>query len=190
MATDSISVVVGLGNPGNKYAGTRHNIGFEVIDRLAEALSVRLGPGKGPFYAGDGRYRGVKVVLVKPTTYMNVSGDAVVSVLNWYKLDPEDCLVCFDDLNLAVGTLRLRPQGSAGGHNGMKDIIRKLGTDRFPRLRIGIGGDFPEDRQSDFVLSRFTSDERAKIDDILDRAAEAVLTYVAEDIDEAMNRFN
>lgn len=185
-----MSVIVGLGNPGNKYAGTRHNIGYEVIDGLAESLSVRMGPGKGPFHIGDGRYRGDKVILVKPTTYMNLSGDAVVQVLNWYKMNPDSCLVCFDDLNLPVGTIRLRPDGSAGGHNGMKDIIRKLGTDRFPRLRIGIGDDFPEDRQIDYVLSRFSPEERNKMDEILEKAVQAAFVWLTEGIEEAMNQFN
>jgi len=185
-----MTVIVGLGNPGSKYAGTRHNIGFELIDRLADKLSARMGPGKGPFYLGDGRYKGQKVVLVKPTTFMNMSGDAVVQVLNWFKAEPDDCLVCYDDLDLPVGTIRLRPQGSAGGHNGMKDIIRKLGTDRFPRLRIGIGNDFPHERQVNYVLSRFASEERKTMDETLDRAARAVFTYLTEGIDEAMNQFN
>lgn len=183
-------VIVGLGNPGRKYAGTRHNIGYEVIDTLVESLSVRMGPGKGPFHVGDVHYRGHKLVLVKPTTYMNRSGDAVISVLNWFKVDSEECLICYDDLNLPVGTIRLRPHGSAGGHNGIKDIIQKLGTDRFPRLRIGIGDSFPEGRQVDYVLSRFSGSERKAINEVLEHSARAVFTFVTEGIDEAMNKFN
>lgn len=185
-----MSVIVGLGNPGSKYAGTRHNIGYEVIDNVAESLSVSLGPGKGPFYIGKARYKGQMVIFVKPTTFMNRSGDAVVQVLNWFKIEPESCLVCFDDLNLPLGTVRLRPQGSAGGHNGMKDIIRKLGTERFPRLRIGIGDDFPEDRQVDYVLSKFAPKERELMDVTLKRTTQAIFTYLTEGIDEAMNQFN
>lgn len=183
-------VIVGLGNPGNKYAGTRHNIGYEVIDKLSEALSVKLGPGKGSFYMGNVHYQGHKMVLVKPTTFMNVSGDAVVQVLNWFKAEPDECLICYDDLNLPAGTLRLRPGGSAGGHNGVSDILRKLGTSRFPRLRIGIGDDFPEGRQIDYVLSKFTKSERAIMGEVTGRACKAVLTFVTEGIDAAMNRFN
>lgn len=183
-------VIVGLGNPGRKYAGTRHNIGYELIDQLAEQLSVRMGPGKGPFHIGDTHYHGDKVILIKPTTYMNVSGDAVVQVLNWYKIEPAECLICYDDLNLNIGNIRLRPKGSAGGHNGIKDIIRKLGTDQFPRLRIGIGDNFREGNQVDYVLSRFSKSEQKTMEEVLHRAAKAVLTYVDHGIDTAMNDFN
>lgn len=183
-------VIVGLGNPGKKYAGTRHNIGYEVIDRLADNLSVRMGPGKGPFYIGDTHYHGEKLRLVKPTTYMNRSGDAVVQVLNWYKIHTAECLVCYDDLNLPTGTIRLRPKGSAGGHNGIKDIIQKLGTDQFPRLRVGIGDEFRKGNQVDYVLSKFSTKELETIDQTLDRACDAVLAFVNHGIDTAMNDYN
>ena len=183
-------MIVGLGNPGRKYAGTRHNIGFEVIDRMADRLSARLGPGKGPFHVGTGRYRDDKILLVKPTTYMNRSGEAVVKALNWYKMDADDCLICYDDLNLPVGTIRLRPKGSAGGHNGIKDIIQRLGTDRFPRLRIGIGSDFYEGDQVNYVLSRFSEDEIQTMKETLDRACDAALAFVQHGIDTAMNEYN
>lgn len=183
-------VIVGLGNPGNKYAGTRHNIGFEVIDRLADRHSARMGPGKGPFHIGNFHHHGAKVILAKPTTYMNRSGEAVVQLLNWYKLDPSQCLVCYDDLNLSIGSIRLRPKGSAGGHNGIKDIIHKLGTDQFPRLRVGIGDDFRDGNQVDYVLSKFSNSELTTMDEVLDRACDAALTFVDEGIDTAMNDFN
>lgn len=183
-------VIVGLGNPGDQYAGTRHNIGYEVIDRLATSLSVRMGSGKGPFHIGDTRFRGHKLVLVKPTTYMNLSGDAVSQVLNWFKIDPGECLVCYDDLNLEIGTIRLRPKGSAGGHNGVRDIIRKLGTEDFPRLRIGIGNEFADGRQVDYVLSRFSRSERKMMKEVIGRTEQAVLTFATDGIDEAMNQFN
>lgn len=183
-------VIVGLGNPGNKYAGTRHNIGFEVINRLAQRHSVHLGPGKGPYHDGDWHYHGQKLILAKPTTYMNRSGDAVVQLLNWYDIDPSECLVCYDDLNLPIGTLRLRPKGSAGGHNGIKDIIHKLGTDQFPRLRVGIGDNFRDGNQVDYVLSTFSKKELKTMDEVLDRACEAALSFVDDGIDTAMNNFN
>lgn len=183
-------IIVGLGNPGNKYAGTRHNIGFELIDQLAGAMSVRMGPGKGPFHVGKGRHAGHNIYLVKPTTYMNNSGEAIQRLLNWYKEKPHNCLVCYDDLALEVGALRLRPKGSAGGHNGIKDIIQKLGTDAFPRLRIGIGDDFASGQQVQHVLSPFTNQEQQTIDEVLDRAVDAVFTYVRSGIDQAMNDFN
>lgn len=183
-------LIIGLGNPGSKYAGTRHNIGFELIDKLAQAMSVRLGPGKGPFHVGKGNHAGHSIYLVKPTTYMNKSGDAVQQAVNWYKEDVGNCLVCYDDLDLNVGTIRLRPNGSAGGHNGIKDIIQKLDTDAFPRLRIGIGNDFPRGQQVQHVLSPFSDEERKIIDPTLDKAADATFCFIREGIEEAMNKFN
>lgn len=183
-------VIVGLGNPGRKYAGTRHNIGFTFIDTLAEAMSVRMGPGKGPFHVGKGRHAGHNVYLAKPTTYMNNSGDAVQKLLHWYKEGTVNCLVCYDDLDLELGTIRLRPGGSAGGHNGIKDIIQKLGTDAFPRLRIGIGNDFPRGRQVQYVLSPFTEKEQDIMTSTIDKAIDASFTFVRDGIDEAMNNFN
>lgn len=183
-------IIVGLGNPGDKYAGTRHNIGFELIDRLAQAQSVSMGPGKGPFHIGTGRYQGQKLILVKPTTYMNKSGDAVQQVLHWYKADAHQCLVCYDDLNIPLGTIRLRPKGSAGGHNGIKDIIQKLGTKAFPRLRIGIGNGFSEGEQVKFVLSKFSSKEQSTVKDVLDKALDASLCFATEGIEAAMNTYN
>lgn len=183
-------LIAGLGNPGPEYAGTRHNIGFELIDRLASAMSVRMGPGKGPYYAGRGRRDGETLLLVKPSTYMNRSGAALQQALNWYKIQPEHCLVCYDDLDLPVGTIRLRAEGSAGGHNGMRDIIRMLGTDAFPRLRIGIGNEFPEGRQVDFVLSPFDSEERNLVAEALDKAESAVFHFCENGIEAAMNKYN
>ncbi|SHF59563.1 peptidyl-tRNA hydrolase [Fodinibius roseus] len=183
-------VIIGLGNPGRKYAGTRHNIGFRFIDTLAETMSVRMGPGKGPFHVGKGRHAGHNVYLAKPTTYMNNSGDAVQQLLNWYKEDAANCLVCYDDLDLEIGTIRLRPGGSAGGHNGIKDIIQKLGTDAFPRLRIGIGNDFPRGQQVQYVLSPFSEEEQDIMISTVDKAIDASYTFVRDGIDEAMNNFN
>lgn len=183
-------VIVGLGNPGNKYAGSRHNIGFECLDRLAEKVSIKIGPGKGPFYMGTGMYQRHKLILVKPTTYMNLSGDAVQQVLHYYKIDPEECLICYDDIDIPIGDIRLRAKGSAGGHNGIKDIILKLGTDKFPRLRIGIGSNFSKGQQVDYVLSRFSSQEKKIMDKTLDTAVNAALHFITDGIDEAMNTFN
>lgn len=185
-----MALIIGLGNPGSKYAGTRHNVGFELIDRLAQSMSVRLGPGKGPFHVGKGNHAGHSVYLVKPTTYMNNSGDAVRQAVHWYKEDLDNCLICYDDLALDTGDIRLRPGGSSGGHNGIKDIIEKLGTNAFPRIRIGIGNDFPRGQQVQHVLSPFTKKEREVIDTALDRAADAVFCFLREGIEEAMNNFN
>lgn len=153
-------------------------------------MSVRLGPGKGPFYIGKGNHAGHPLYLIKPTTYMNNSGQAVKKALDWYKEDVDNCLVCYDDLDLEVGTIRLRPKGSAGGHNGIKDIIQNLGTNTFPRLRIGIGNDFPKGQQVQHVLSPFSKNERKEIDAALDDAVDAALLFVREGIDAAMNKFN
>lgn len=183
-------LLIGLGNPGSKYAGTRHNIGFEFIDKLANLMPVRLGPGKGPFHVGKGNISGQSVYLIKPTTYMNNSGDAVRQAINWYKEDVGNCLVCYDDLDLDIGTIRLRPGGSAGGHNGIKDIIQKLGTNAFPRLRIGIGNDFPKGQQVQHVLSPFTEDEREIIESTLDKAVDACTCFFREGIEQAMNEYN
>ena len=183
-------IIIGLGNPGEKYNNTRHNVGFELIDKLAQSMSVRLGPGKGPFHVGKGHHAGHSLYLVKPTTYMNNSGDAVQKVINWYKEDIDYCLICYDDLDLDVGSIRLRPGGSAGGHNGIKDIINKLGTNAFPRLRIGIGNNFPRGQQTNHVLSPFTPEEKKVIEPTLDNGLDACLNFVREGIEETMNKFN
>jgi PTH1 family peptidyl-tRNA hydrolase len=183
-------LIAGLGNPGAKYAGSRHNVGFELIDALADALNIKLGPGKGPFYIGKTNYRGEQFILLKPTTFMNNSGDAVQQALHWFKLPPDECLVCYDDLNIELGRIRIRPGGSAGGHNGIKDIIQKLGTDAFPRLRIGIGDDFREGQQVQYVLSPFSKKQRQEMDITLKTAVDAVLAFADQGIDTAMNKFN
>lgn len=185
-----MKAIIGLGNPGNSYAGTRHNVGTEVVELLLETLSIRLGPGKGPFHVAKGRYQSQQILCIQPATYMNRSGEAVASALNWYKIPVEDCLICYDDLNLPVGKIRLRPGGSAGGHNGIRDIIQKLGTNSFPRLRIGIGNDFPQGRQADYVLSRFKRSELKPIREALQLSRDAALCFCTEGIEEAMNRFN
>lgn len=185
-----MSVIVGLGNPGSKYAGTRHNVGFDFLDRFSKTVSIQVGPGKGSYYSGTGVYRRNKLILVKPATYMNLSGDAVQQVLHYYKIAPEQCLVCYDDLDIPIGKIRLRPGGSAGGHNGIKDIIQKLGTHNFPRLRIGIGNDYSKGQQVNYVLSRFSNKEKKIIDETLDTATDAALRFVTDGIDAAMNAFN
>ena len=148
-------MIVGLGNVGQEYNGTRHNIGFEVLDKLASTLSVSFSTGCGPYAVAEGRHKRRKVTLVKPTDYVNRSGTAVKKALAKYKIDKKDCLVVYDDLNLPVGAIRMKRQGSDGGHNGIADINEKLRTKEYPRLRIGIGNDFKRGRQVEFVLSPF-----------------------------------
>ena len=185
-----MSIIVGLGNIGQKYEGTRHNIGFDIVDAIAETLSTTFGPGDGPFVVAEGRHRGRNVFLVKPTTYMNRSGKAVRKALSKYKTDKQDCLIVYDDLNLDVGDVRLKAQGSAGGHNGIQNIIDELGSREFPRLRFGIGNDFPRGRQVDFVLSPFNNSDQKYLEEGIQIAHDACLHFVREGIEKTMNNFN
>ncbi len=185
-----MSIIIGLGNIGQEYDGTRHNIGFEVVDAIAETLSITFGPGNGPFVVAEGRHRGRNIVLIKPTTLMNRSGSAVGKALAVYKTDIQNCLIVYDDLNLDVGDIRLRPQGSAGGHNGIQSIIDKLGSREFPRLRFGIGSDFPRGRQVDFVLSPFSNADQKYVEEGIQKAHDACLFFAREGIAKTMNHFN
>lgn len=183
-----MKLIVGLGNPGQKYRGTRHNVGFEVVDLVASrhALTWESAPA-GALVA---RWRGRSTLLAKPLTFMNLSGQAVGDLARFFKIDLADLLVIVDEVHLAVGRLRARPSGSAGGHNGLKSLIGLLGTDQFARLRVGVGrGDARRDL-ADHVLARFDSDERAIVEETVVRAADAVELFVSEGIAAVMNRFN
>lgn len=185
----TLKLVVGLGNPGAKYESTRHNIGFEAIDLLAKG-----GSGASFSRKFDGQLAEVeidfrRILLLKPETFMNLSGRSVSQVVRFYKLDPSDILVICDDLSLPLGKLRLRPGGSDGGQKGLRDIAAQLGTDQYPRLRIGLG-DRGEVDAADFVLGRFRNVERPQINDSLILATQAVAVWVSRGIDAAMNRFN
>lgn len=185
-----MALIVGLGNPGVEYEGTRHNVGFELIDILSEKLTITLKPGNGLFFLGQGQFKGQPVTLLKPTTYMNRSGRAVSKALADTGDTPAECLVCYDDIHLEAGRIKLKPSGSAGGHNGMIDIIDRLQTREFPRIRIGIGNEFKKGRQSEYVLSPFTASQRKLIDETLEVASEAILTFLRGGIERAMNEFN
>ena len=185
-----MTLIVGLGNPGSKYRGTRHNVGFEVIDRLAERLGLGFESCPADAVLARERGPGARLMLAKPLTYMNRSGGAVQALRHYYRIEPEALLVVADDVNLPLGKLRARPGGSDGGHNGFGSIIESLGTERFARLRIGVGrGDERRDLAG-YVLARFEESEREVVDEALDRAADAVDTFVADGIDTMMNRFN
>jgi PTH1 family peptidyl-tRNA hydrolase len=188
-ALTTSKLVVGLGNPGSKYQGTRHNIGFELIDRLAhggiDSSFARKFDGLLAEIEIDFR----RVLLLKPDTFMNLSGRSVSQAVRFFKFSPADLLVVCDDLNLPLGKLRLRPGGSDGGQKGLRDIASHLGTDQFPRLRIGLG-DRDNTDASDYVLSRFRNSERPIIEDALILASQAVAVWVSQGIDAAMNRFN
>jgi PTH1 family peptidyl-tRNA hydrolase len=183
-----MKVIVGLGNPGRKYAGTRHNIGFEVVDALARrhGLSWESAPAE----AVMAKWRAAGALLVKPLTFMNLSGYAVGDLLRYFKVDVSDLLVIVDEAQLELGRLRARPNGSAGGHNGLKSVIEQLGTDQFARLRIGVGRGGSQRDLADHVLATFDRDEQATVDDALERAAAAAELFAAEGIGPVMNRFN
>jgi PTH1 family peptidyl-tRNA hydrolase len=184
-----MSIIVGLGNVGQEYEGTRHNIGFEVVDEIAKTLSVEFEPGGGPFVLAEGRHKGRKVILVKPTNFMNRSGTAVKKVLNKFHTEKTDCLVVYDDLNLPLGVTRMKPNGSDGGHNGIADINEKIGRD-YPRLRVGIGNNFERGSQVDYVLSPFEKDEMEEVRASIQKAHDAALAFVNIGIERAMNFFN
>lgn len=185
---DGRSLVVGLGNPGPRYDGTRHNVGFACIDLLAERAGVRLSDKRQHALIGEGSLAGARVVLAKPRTFMNASGLAARYLLDRYGLRAERMLVVYDDMDLPLGALRVRAQGSSGGHNGLNSINAEVGTSAYPRVRIGIGR--PAHGAIEHVLARFTREEQAVVDEALARAADAVEAWLTEGIDAAMNRFN
>jgi PTH1 family peptidyl-tRNA hydrolase len=184
-----MKVVVGLGNPGSRYAGTRHNVGYAVVDSLAE--SPRAGRFQGRFQAQVGELfeDAGKILLVKPETFMNLSGRSVRQVLDFYQVPVADLLVVCDDINLPLGKLRFRARGSHGGHNGLRDVQNHLGTAEYARLRIGVGAP-PEDQAVDYVLGRFRPGERPVIDDAVAQAVQGVLLWVREGVEACMNRYN
>lgn len=182
-------VICGLGNPGREYEATRHNMGFTTIDLLADRLGVQVKQLKFKALIGEARIGSEKVLLVKPQTYMNLSGEALRPIMDYYKVEPSHLMVIYDDADLAVGAVRIRPSGSSGSHNGMKSVIYQLQTDKFPRIRIGIGdkGVIPMDR---FVLGHWTEEERPLFAEAVSNAADACVMYVEQGLDKAMNRFN
>ena len=184
-------LIVGLGNPGDKYENTRHNVGFMTVDILAERLRIPVQKLKYKALTNTAELGGQKVLLMKPVTYMNLSGEAVRQAADFYKIPPERVLVISDDVSLPVGKLRIRAGGSAGGHNGLKNIIAQLGSDRFPRVKIGVGEKpHPDYEMADWVLSKFTGEDKKAIDAAILRAADAVECLLKEGPDRAMNRFN
>jgi PTH1 family peptidyl-tRNA hydrolase len=196
-------LVVGLGNPGREFAGTRHNVGFEVLDRLAVKLGLISKEGDfdrlartnfeglaldGPAMLGGGRQE--RVLLLKPMTYMNLSGRSVQAALAFYQLSNADLMVVLDDIALPCGKIRLRSGGSSGGHNGLRDIERALGTSDYPRLRVGIDPKPPRVPQKDYVLGRFSEEQRKCVNPAIDRSVDALLIWMEKGIQPAMNRFN
>lgn len=184
-------LVVGLGNPGPKYEWTRHNVGFLVVDELAERANLPVQKLKFKALTNTALIGDQSVLLMKPTTYMNLSGEAVGQAARFYKIPPERVLVISDDVALPQGKLRIRRSGSAGGHNGLKNIIAHLGSDQFPRVKVGVGGKpHPDSDMADWVLSKFTGPDKTAMEQTIDRAADAVTCLLAQGVDKAMASFN
>ena len=184
-------LIVGLGNPGKEYERTRHNCGFNAIDMLAENLGCKIDKGKFQGLYGQTTYKGTKLFLLKPQTYMNASGRSVLQMSAYYHIPPERIIVLFDDISLEPGRLRVRADGSAGGHNGIKSIIAELGSQEFPRVKIGVGAKaHAEQDLADWVLSSMSASEEKALTSALDRAADAALCIIDKGVPEAANRYN
>ncbi|SFU67690.1 peptidyl-tRNA hydrolase, PTH1 family [Clostridium sp. DSM 8431] len=181
-------LIVGLGNPGREYDNTRHNVGFDAIDVIADKYNIEVSRTKFKGVYGEGFIGGEKVILLKPTTYMNLSGESVREVMDFYKLSNEDILIIYDDITLDVGRIRIRPKGSAGGHNGIKSIIAHTGGDVFARIKVGAGK--PQGDLVKHVLGTFSKEERADLDKVLEAVAMAAEEIVKGDVKEAMNKYN
>ena len=183
-------LIVGLGNPGNQYNGTRHNAGFAVLDALAEKHRISVDTKKHKGLVGKGMIGAEKVILLKPQTFMNLSGESVREAMDFYKIDPEDILIVYDDISLKPGQLRLRGKGSAGGHNGIKNIILHMKTQEFPRVKVGVGEKPPRMDLVDHVLGHFQGEEKKAFETAIPEAVQAIEVFLADGMDVAMNRFN
>ena len=183
-------IIAGLGNPTREYEKTRHNVGFDTIDVLADKLNTSVDEKKFKGLYGKGIIAGEKVILLKPQTFMNLSGESVREAADFYKVDPEHIIVIYDDISLDVGQLRIRKKGSAGGHNGLKDIIGRLGTQKFMRVKIGVGAKPKGWDLADHVLGRFSSGDRKLVDEAIEFAADAVEKIITDGPDAAMNEYN
>lgn len=188
---EDMYIIVGLGNPKAEYKNTRHNMGFDVIDVLADKEGINMDIKKHKAICGKGTICGKKVILAQPQTFMNLSGQSVAELINYYKIDPvKELIVIYDDIDLDPGQLRVRKQGSAGGHNGMKSVIGSIGTQDFTRIRVGVGAKPKEYDLADYVLGHFTKEEREVVDKAIISASEAVKVILTEGTDIAMNRYN
>lgn len=185
-----MKLIIGLGNPGKQYENTRHNVGFWAIDEMSKEWNIPMTKEKWKASVGEGLFQGEKVVLVKPLTYMNLSGESVRMALDWLKVDLKDFIVLYDDLDLSVGQIRLRRKGSSGGHNGIKSLIQQLGTDEFHRIKIGIGRPTTPQPTANYVLSAFPTEEVEGIKDAVTRSRQAVETWRKLGFSQAMNEYN
>ncbi|MDW7674886.1 MAG: aminoacyl-tRNA hydrolase [Bacillota bacterium] len=185
-----MKLIVGLGNPGKKYELTKHNIGFLIVDQLADEFGHAEFKEKNKVQLTEGTIKNEKVLFVKPQTFMNLSGHGVAPIANFYKIEPQDILIIYDDLDLEFGSIRLRKKGGAGGHNGMKSLIQMLGTEEFLRLKVGIGRPPQGWQTADYVLSRFTDEEWPAMENAIKKSVKAVTALITEGIDQAMNNYN
>ena len=183
-------LIAGLGNPTKEYDKTRHNVGFSVIDVLADKYRIDVSEKKHKGLCGRGAIEGQKVILVKPQTFMNLSGECIREVADYYKIEMEDVIIIYDDISLEPGQLRIRLKGSAGGHNGIKNIIAHLGTQEFPRIKVGVGAKPPRMDLAEYVLSRFAKEEQPLMEDAFKEAAEAAVMMMTDGAEKAMNHFN
>lgn len=181
-------LIVGLGNIGREYEKTRHNVGFDTIDLLSRKYNIELNREKFRGIYGEGYIGREKVLLLKPSTYMNLSGESVREAVNFYKIEPDKIIIIYDDISIPVGRLRIRSKGSAGGHNGIKNIILNLGTDSFPRIKVGVGQ--PKVNLVSYVLGRFSEEERKVLEETLETALLAVKEIIEVSLEEAMNKYN
>ena len=183
-------LIAGLGNPTKEYDKTRHNVGFSVIDVLADRYRIDISEKKHKALCGRGVIEGQKVLLLKPQTFMNLSGESIRAAADYYKIEPEEMIVIYDDISLDPGQLRIRLKGSAGGHNGIKNIIANLGTQDFPRIKVGVGAKPPRMDLADYVLGRFSKEEEPVVREALEKAAKACSEIITEDVTSAMNKYN
>ena len=183
-------IIVGLGNPTRQYEGTKHNVGFDTIDYLIDEYQIPSSGAGHKALFGKGMIAGQKVIVAKPMTYMNLSGECIRQVMDYYKVDPSEFIVIYDDISLVPGGIRIRKKGSAGGHNGIKNIIAHLGTQEFPRVRIGVGEKPARMDLADYVLGHFSTEDRAKVEEAIGHAMDATVLMMQGEVDKAMNDYN
>lgn len=187
---EDLFLVIGLGNPGSRYDNTKHNVGFETVDLLADKYNIKISKLKHKALYGDGFIENKKVVLAKPQTFMNLSGESVREMIEWYKIPSQNIIIVYDDIDLQLGKIRVRPKGSSGTHNGMRSVLYHIQTEDFPRVRIGIGRPPQGWELADYVLSKFGGEERKIINESITQAAEAVTAILKSGPETAMNRYN
>ena len=190
LSLENLYIIIGLGNPGSRYDNTRHNVGFETIDVISGKYGIKIAKLRHKALLGDGDIEGHRVLLVKPQTFMNLSGESVRDIVDWYKVPTSNIIIIYDDIDIPIGKIRVRPKGSSGTHNGMRSVIYQLQSDEFPRIRIGIGKPPEGWDLADYVLSKFSGDDAKIIQESISKAAEAAVAVIKCGIDAAMNAFN